>query len=101
MWAGVSKWAMLRIHAKISIYRMLSFVLHGIQVEIPTGEKVFDWEIPYEWSIKKAFIKDSEDNIIVDFKDNVLQKIIDNSLILYGFNKHEKNEPEPPNPNYS
>lgn len=38
---------------------------------------------------------------IVDFKDNVLQKIIDNSLILYGFNKHEKNEPEPPNPNYS
>jgi aminopeptidase-like protein len=37
-------------------------------VEIPTGIKVFDWEIPEEWNITDAWIKDTDGEKIVDFK---------------------------------
>ena len=33
-----------------------------------SGTKVFDWKIPLEWTVKRAFIKDSKNNIIVDTK---------------------------------
>ena len=56
-------------------FKILSrYVKFNIQ-EISTGEKVFDWEIPYEWSIKQAYIKDSEGNVIVDFKNNNLHVV--------------------------
>lgn len=37
--------------------------------EIPTGSKVLDWEIPKEWNIKDAYVKDSSGNILIDFKE--------------------------------
>jgi aminopeptidase-like protein len=37
-------------------------------VEIPTGTKVFDWEIPDEWNITDAWIKNPDGEKIVDFK---------------------------------
>jgi aminopeptidase-like protein len=43
--------------------------------EIPTGTKVFDWKIPYEWNIKDAYIKNSKDEKIVDFKENNLHVV--------------------------
>lgn len=36
---------------------------------IPTGTQVFDWEIPKEWVIREAWIKDEHGNTIVDIKD--------------------------------
>lgn len=40
--------------------------------EIPTGTKAFDWEVPDEWNIRGAYIKDEAGNTIIDMKDNNL-----------------------------
>lgn len=36
---------------------------------IPTGTEVFDWEIPKEWVIREAWIKDEFGNTVIDVKD--------------------------------
>ena len=47
--------------------------LPGMKIEsIPSGEKVLDWEVPNEWNIQEAWIKDPEGNILVDFHKNNL-----------------------------
>ncbi|MEN8203756.1 MAG: DUF4910 domain-containing protein [Bacteroidota bacterium] len=38
-------------------------------IEIPTGTKVLDWEIPEEWNISDGYILDDKANKIVDFKE--------------------------------
>jgi len=44
-----------------------------IKYEVPSGKKVFDWKIPLEWNVKKAFLKDIyTKKIILDFTDNNL-----------------------------
>lgn len=40
--------------------------------EIPSGTECFDWNIPEEWNVKEAWIKDSRGNKIIDFRDNNL-----------------------------
>jgi aminopeptidase-like protein len=37
--------------------------------EVPSGTKAFDWEIPNEWNITKAYIRDYTGKKILDFKD--------------------------------
>ena len=34
---------------------------------IPTGEKVFDWEIPKEWTVRAAYVADSTGRKVIDF----------------------------------
>ena len=42
--------------------------------EVLSGKKVFDWQIPLEWNVKKAYLKDLvTKKIIVDFDNNNLQ----------------------------
>jgi aminopeptidase-like protein len=36
--------------------------------EVPTGKKILDWEIPKEWNINDAYIKNSQGEKIVDFQ---------------------------------
>lgn len=43
--------------------------------EVPTGTKVFDWEVPREWKIRDAWIKNSRGEKILDFKQNNLSVV--------------------------
>lgn len=40
--------------------------------EIPSGTKVLDWEIPLEWNITDAWIKNGNGEKIINFKDSNL-----------------------------
>lgn len=35
---------------------------------VPTGTRVFDWEIPKEWNIREAWLKGPDGSIIADFR---------------------------------
>ena len=40
--------------------------------EVPSGTKVLDWNIPLEWNIRDAWIKDSSGQKVLDFNESNL-----------------------------
>ena len=42
---------------------------------VPTGTRVFDWEIPKEWNIRGAWLKGPDGNIIADFRRHNLHVV--------------------------
>lgn len=52
--------------------KILSELIDLELTEVPSGTQCFDWNVPPEWNIKEAWIKDSKGNKIVDFSENNL-----------------------------
>lgn len=51
---------------------IISEIIPLDRYEIPTGTQAFDWEVPKEWNIREAWIKNSKGEKIVDFANSNL-----------------------------
>jgi aminopeptidase-like protein len=70
--------------------------------EVPSGTRCFDWEIPPEWNVRRAYIKNSSGDTIVDFEKNNLHLLgystpFKGTLTLSELNKHLYSLPDQPN----
>lgn len=55
-----------------SSLKILSEIVPFDILKFKTGSKVNDWQIPYVWNIKQAYILDSKGKEICNFKNNNL-----------------------------
>jgi aminopeptidase-like protein len=53
-------------------------------IEYPTGQEVYDWNIPKEWNIRDGWIKNSSGEKIIDFKNCNLH------IVSYSCSVHKK-----------
>jgi aminopeptidase-like protein len=71
-------------------------------VEVKSGEKALDWEIPLEWNIKDAYVLNEKGDKIIDFKKSNLHVLnysipVDKEVSLEELKEHVYTIPENPN----
>ncbi len=69
--------------------------------EIPSGTPVFDWTVPYEWTIQDAYIEDEAGRRVLDFRDHTLHVMsysrpVDRWLTLDELRPHLHSMPDRP-----
>ncbi len=55
--------------------RRLQDVIPLVVHEVPTGTQVFDWQIPREWHIRDAYVKNGAGRRVIDFRQSNLHVI--------------------------
>lgn len=82
--------------------RYLQQICPFLQIhEVPSGTKVFDWEVPLEWNISEAYIENEQGERIVDFANNNLHVVgysqpIDQWVTREELEKNIYTQPEQP-----
>jgi len=85
-----------------SLFRLNKYMPDMKIIDIPSGTKCFDWEVPLEWNIRDAYIIDPNGNKIVDFKISNLHVMgysipVDMKINLTELQDHIYSLPEQPN----
>ena len=60
---------------RLSLRKFVALNPEFITLSFPTGEKVFDWEIPQEWVIREAYIEHETGRRFAEFKVNNLHLV--------------------------
>ena len=69
--------------------------------EVPSGTKVLDWTVPYEWNIRQAYVARQDGTRVVDFEKNNLHILqysrpIDTTMSLADLRPHLHTLPDQP-----
>ena len=82
--------------------RIIQEVLPGLTIhEVPSGTRVFDWEVPDEWTIRGATLTGPDGEVVIDYADSNLHVVgysvpTDITLSLDELQPHLHSIPEQP-----